>query len=95
MITGAAVLELMHRKQLVFVSHKEKIEMIEEIVNEWFKRVTEVAIPYPLGTTQYKVWKCSYDTHCTHMKELAEELREVLKTKLGPNCKNCTLHGRR
>jgi hypothetical protein len=87
-------LQLTHRKQLVFALCKEKIEMIEEIVNEWFKRVTEVAIPYPLGTPQYKVWKYSYDTHCTHMKGLAEELREVLKTKLGTNCKNCTLHGR-
>jgi len=36
MIIGAVASQLMHRKQLVFVSHKEKIEMIEEIVNEWF-----------------------------------------------------------
>ena len=45
MIIGAVASELMHRKQLVFALPKEKIEMIEEIVNEWFKRVTEVAIP--------------------------------------------------
>jgi len=34
------------------------------------------------------------NAHCKLIKVLAEELREVLKAKLGPNCKGCTLHGR-
>lgn len=69
--------------------------MIDEIVNEWLKRVTDVAIPYPLDSPQYTEWKVKYDTHCSFMKILAEELRYVLQNKLGPNCKDCTLHGRR
>lgn len=49
--------------------------MIDEIVNEWIKRVTEVAVPYPIGTSQYETWKEVQNKNYRHIKALAEELR--------------------
>ena len=68
--------------------------LTDEIVNEWLQRVTAVAMPYTLDSPEHKEWEAKHNAHCKLIKVLAEELREVLKAKLGPNCKGCTLHGR-
>lgn len=56
--------------------------VIDEVVSEWFQRVTEVAVPYPLDTPEYREWEDRNKQHNLLMKILAEELRDVLKVKL-------------